>query len=91
MIKKYRSKVILEAVKFTGNNASEIEAFIKNIPYDDTKSSEYEDTIIIPSNVAWAKLFVRIGDYVVKNVDGLWDVYPSYFFERDFEEVREDK
>ena len=87
MIKKYRSKVILEAIKFTGN-VSEIEAFIKNIPYDNTKTSEYKDTMLIPSRVKWAELWVHLGDYVAKFSDSSFSVCPDDIFERDFEEIK---
>ena len=90
MIKKYRPKTIIEAIKFTGN-VSEIEAFIKNIPYDNAQTSEYKDIMSLPSSLEWAKLWAHLGDYVVKTDNGSFDVFPGDFFERDFEEVRDDK
>ena len=88
MIKKYRSKEIIESIKFTGNNVSEIEAFLKNRPYDNTKTSEYKDTMLIPSRVKWAELWVHLGDYVVKFSDGSFELWLGDIFEKEFEEVK---
>ena len=60
MIKKYRPKIFIEAVKFTGN-VSEIKAFVNK------KISEYKDEIRIPADPSGIGTFnVRIGDYVIK-------------------------
>ena len=87
MIKKYRSKIIIEAIKFTGN-VSEIEAFKKNRPYDNTETSEYKDEIRIQDSSGIGTFIVHIGDYVIKAPNGTICTCPSDFFEKEFEEVK---
>lgn len=90
MIKKYRR--IVEAVKFTGNNVSEIKAFIGI-----KKISVYKDKdkikipVRIPGSSGIGAFIVRIGDYVIKANNGTIHTFTGDFFEREFEEVREDK
>ena len=90
MVKKYRPKTIIEAIKFTGN-VSEIESFIKNRPYDNTETSEYKNEIRIKDSSGIGTFIARIGDYVIKANNGTICMFTDDIFEKEFEEVREDK
>ena len=88
MIKKYRSKMTIEAIKFTGNNVNEIETFIKNRPYDDTKTSEYKNEIRIQDSSGIGTFIAHIGDYVIKANNGTICMCTGDIFEKEFEEVK---
>ena len=82
MIKKYRKKEIIEAIKFTGNNVSEIKAFVNK------EISEYKDEIRIQDSSGIGTFIGHIGDYVIKAPNGTICTCPSDFFEKEFEEVK---
>lgn len=82
MIKKYRPKIFIEAVKFTGN-VSEIKAFVNR------KISEYKDEIRIPADPSGIGTFnVRIGDYVIKENNGTIYMCTGDWFEKYYEEIK---
>ena len=77
---KYRKKpVVIEAVKFTGDNWGDIETFVPSGKYHD------DGTFSIPT--LEGLMHVSVGDYVIKGVQG--EFYPCKpdIFEQTYEPV----
>lgn len=83
MSKKYRKKpVIIEAIKWTGNNISDIIKFTKN---DSKIVSIYGKDLTIKTLEGTMK--ADCGDYIIKGVKG--EFYPCKpdIFEQTYEEI----
>lgn len=80
---KYRKKpVVIEAIKFNGNNYKECEEFIGKGNYDNTLN--YPNIKTLEGTMA-----VSVGDYIIKGVKG--EFYPCKpdIFEMTYEPVTE--
>lgn len=86
---KYRKKpVVIEAIRWTGDNWKEVEAFcgaavmFGTIYEPDPVSAAYIHTLE-------GKMYARPGDYIIKGVKG--ECYPckANIFEETYEEVEE--
>ena len=91
---KYRKKpVVIEAIQFTGDNATEINFFTecKSYPTDEsTSSSPKEKVLIIPT--LEGDMRANVGDYIIKGVKG--EFYPCKpdIFEATYEmEITEEQ
>lgn len=85
---KYRKKpVVIEAIRWTGNNANDIKDFCINDYY----FSEYDSTDISKRKLMIVTLEgnmrAEIGDYIIKGVNG--EFYPCKpdIFEKTYEAV----
>lgn len=80
---KYRKKpVVIEAIRFDGDNVNEILKFAK-----DSYNNPYTNEIMIPT--LEGNMIASIGDYVIKGVNG--EFYPCKpdIFAKTYEEVIE--
>jgi len=79
MIKKYRKKapIVVEAVKFTGNNCEEIRNWSHNKIRCDDKYFHIQADILAG----------RVGDYILKNPDGRFWPCDSDFFEKNYKKI----
>ncbi len=82
MIKKYKKKlVIIEAIRWTGENLSEIDKFTQ------AKVKNHGLVLIIPT--LEGDMYASLGDYIIKGVNG--EFYPCKpgIFTKTYEEVTE--
>ncbi len=72
MIKKYKKKPeIVEAVQFTGANLDELKAFVPML--------NTEPRFMVLSTFT-GQHFINVGDYIVKNTDGEYQVHSERIF-----------
>lgn len=86
MIKKYRKKpVIIEAIKWTGNNEQEIIDFAAN-SYRLIKFLNFEQNIAIET--LEGTMIANKGDYIIKGIKN--ELYPckADIFKQTYEEVK---
>ena len=82
MVKKYRKKpVIIEAIKWNGENLSEIDEFTRG------KVKNHESVLIIPT--LEGDMYASLNDYIIKGING--EFYPCKpdIFAKTYEEVTE--
>lgn len=82
MVKKYRKKpVTIEAIKWNGENLSEIDEFTES------KVKNHESVLIIPT--LEGDMYASLSDYIIKGVNG--EFYPCKpdIFAKTYEEVTE--
>lgn len=103
-MKKYRKKpVVIEAVRWTGDNLIEVQAFISNTPKEEllkrtlnVSSVEFYNWNVYEIHVGLNGLTINtlegemkasIGDYIIKGVNG--EFYPCKpdIFEKTYDEV----
>lgn len=87
MVKRYIKKTpVVEAVQWTGYNFDEIQDFVgpENAHFvrEATPPKVYIAT-------KYRALHLGLGDYVVRNSYGSFDVYTKNYFEKSFEEAAE--
>lgn len=87
MIKKYiKKQVSIIAIKWTGNNFSEIQEFVGlGNAYFQRMTDPPKVYIPTPSGVEYAS----VGDYIIKFADGEIRTCGADFFELTYEEVKE--
>jgi len=94
MIKQYRKKSrIVEAVQWTGDNFDEIKKFAPDIKKDAESGILILPLTFIPQTEEidrWsAYYFIYLTDYLVRNINCGWHVYPvkQSEFDNEFEEL----
>lgn len=87
MVKRYVKKIpVVEAVRWTGYNFDEIQDFVgsENAYFTrETSSPEIRIT------TKYQALYLGLGNYIVKNSYGRFDIYTKNCFEKLFEEATE--
>jgi hypothetical protein len=85
-MKRYRNKPYeVEAVKWTGDNAFEIEKFAgKRITIRTYVGQKLASMVI---DVTYGQQELEVGDYVVRADDGKFYVWRQQYFEEAFEEI----
>lgn len=87
MVKRYIKKVpVVEAVRWTGYNFDEIQDFVGSENAHFVREATPPEVYIITK---YRALYLGVGDYVVKNSYGSFDVYTKSYFEKSFEEATE--
>jgi len=79
LIKKYRKKpVVIDAIRWTGDNVQEIDQFVKQYWWNDGQ-------LVLPT--LEGEHVATVGDYIIKGVKG--EFYPCKpdIFEATYEEV----
>ena len=85
MIKKYIKKPTpVEAVCWSGDNKAEIQKFVRRL-LDEHSATR---SLILPNYDGYA--VVKIGDYIVKNPFGAFDLCKAEEFEKNYEEAKDD-
>lgn len=85
MVKRYIKKVsAVEAVRWTGYNFSEIQVFVGAENAHFIRETNPPEVYIATKYQAF---HLGLGDYIVRNSYGIFDVYTKDYFERSFEEV----
>lgn len=89
MIKKYRKKpVVIEAVEFKGfENIEEVQKFMKgsiklNFPSDN------ENDVYLLIDTLEGTMIAKIGDYIIKGVNGEYYPCKADIFHKTYEEVK---
>ena len=89
MIKKYRKKpVVIEAVEFKGfENIEEVQKFMKgniklNFPSDN------EDDVHMLIETLEGTMIAKVGDYIIKGVNGEYYPCKADIFHKTYEEVK---
>ena len=92
MIKKYRRKpVVVEAIRFTGENWQEIQEWMANEKSKQFKtiSCDKNGTVLeIILKTPEGEMTVSIGDYVIKEIGGEFYPYKFDIFEATYEEIK---
>lgn len=87
MVKRYIKKVpVVEAVQWTGYNFDEIQDFVG---YKNAHFVREANPPRVCIATKYQALHLGLGDYVVQNFYGTFDVYTKDYFEQSFEEVKE--
>lgn len=87
---KYRKKpVVIEAVRWTGENRKEIEAFCgaNRVTFVKLSLSTVRHAVCV--SVHGVKLYAIPGDYIVKDTTGVCYPFVSDIFEEMYEEAEE--
>lgn len=89
MIKKYRKKpVVIEAVEFKGfENIEEVQKFMKgNIKLNFPSDNENDAYLLIET--LEGTMIAKIGDYIIKGVNGEYYPCKADIFHKTYEEVK---
>lgn len=89
MIKKYRKKpVVIEAVEFKGfENIEEVQKFMKgNIKLNFPSDNENDVHMLIET--LEGTMIAKVGDYIIKGVNGEYYPCKSDIFHKTYEEVK---
>lgn len=89
MIKKYRKKpVVIEAVEFKGfENIEEVQKFMKgNIKLNFPSDNENDVYLLI--DTLEGTMIAKIGDYIIKGVNGEYYPCKADIFHKTYEEVK---
>ena len=90
MIRKYRKRPVeVEAIKFDGWNWREVYQFMSDEPLMFTQDFRKEEYILIDTLEGVMK--ARVGDYIIKGVQG--EFYPCKpdIFHKTYEEIKDRK
>lgn len=92
-MKKYRKKpVVIEAVKWTGDNLKEIISFTKGV-HKSVSHLSFDDFNILVKNEGLkiftleGKMNANIGDYIIKGVSGEYYPCKPDIFDKTYEEI----
>lgn len=88
MIMKYRKKpVMIEAVRWTGDNGEEINNFCGN--YAKFVTSRLGDAVFYSLNIETLEgvMQASVGDYIIKGVNGEYYPCKSDIFAKTYDEV----
>lgn len=87
MVKRYTKKIpIVEGIQWTGYNFDEIQDFVGTENAHFVREATPPEVYIATKYQAF---HLRLGDYVVRNSYGSFDVYTKNYFEKTFGEVTE--
>lgn len=89
MIKKYRKKpVVIEAVEFKGfENIEEVQKFMKgNIKINFPSDNENDIHMLI--DTLEGTMIAKVGDYIIKGVNGEYYPCKADIFHKTYEEVK---
>lgn len=89
MIKKYRKKpVVIEVVEFKGfENIEEVQKFMKgNIKLNFPSDNENDVYLLI--DTLEGTMIAKIGDYIIKSVNGEYYPCKADIFHKTYEEVK---
>ncbi len=83
---KYRKKpVVIEAVKFTGNNVNEINEFTNNVSSIYGNRPNMGDELFIKT--LEGEMAANVGDYIIRGVKGEYYPCKPDIFEQTYEKV----
>jgi hypothetical protein len=85
IIKLFRKINNIEAIKFDGQNGEEIKKWIDNPAINVTFLSNF---LLI--NTEYAEYNVKVGYYVLKNIDSIF-IADQYDFDQDYEVIEYEK
>ncbi len=87
MVKRYIKKIpVVEAVRWTGYNFDEIQDFVGSENVHFVRETNPPEIRIITK---YQTLYLELGNYIVKNSYGRFDIYTKNYFEKLFEEASE--
>lgn len=85
MVKRYTKKTpSFEAVRWTGYNFDEIQDFVGRGDVKFVRETNPPEIHIV---TRYQALYLKIGDYILKNSYGSFEVYTKDYFEETFEEA----
>ena len=94
---KYRRKQMVDAVKWTGHNLAELQAFTgQELPLYESMEAVNARTLLVKPDAEWlyrqgymAPMCLHIGRYVVRQDDGSFNQWDGKSFEAQFEPVEQ--